>query len=56
LRGGSESGRPLDSPLQPRNSPQECAELVDVGPEKLKFAMLNFYRDVDAYDGDPPQP
>jgi DNA excision repair protein ERCC-2 len=35
---------------------EERAELVDVGPEKLKFAMLNFYRDVDAYDGDPPQP
>jgi len=31
-------------------------ELIDVEPEKLKFAMLNFYGDHDAYDGDPPTP
>jgi DNA excision repair protein ERCC-2 len=36
--------------------PEERAEFVDVQPEKLKFAMLNFYSDVDAYDGAPPQP
>ena len=35
---------------------EEEAELLDVRPEKLKFAMLNFYNDVDAYDGDPPTP
>jgi DNA excision repair protein ERCC-2 len=35
---------------------EERAELLDVDPEKLKFAMLNFYRDVDAYGGDPPTP
>jgi len=30
--------------------------MIDIGPEKLKFALLNFFGDVDAYDGDPPQP
>ncbi len=36
--------------------PEERAELLDVDPEKLKFAMLNFYRDHDAYDDGPPEP
>jgi DNA excision repair protein ERCC-2 len=36
--------------------PEERAEMVDVAPEKLKFGLLNFYRDLDAYDGDPPTP
>jgi DNA excision repair protein ERCC-2 len=36
--------------------PEERAEMVDVDPEKLKFGLLNFYQDVDAYDGDPPTP
>jgi DNA excision repair protein ERCC-2 len=36
--------------------PEERAELVDVNPSKLKFAMLNFYADHDAYDGAPPRP
>ncbi|SDX77904.1 ATP-dependent DNA helicase [Halobellus clavatus] len=35
---------------------EESAELVDVAPDKLKFAMLNFYGDLDAYEGEPPQP
>jgi DNA excision repair protein ERCC-2 len=35
---------------------EERDELIDVAPEKLKFAMLNFYADLDAYDGDPPTP
>jgi DNA excision repair protein ERCC-2 len=35
---------------------EERAELVDVAPGKLKFAMLNFYADLDAYDGAPPEP
>ncbi|MFC4359707.1 ATP-dependent DNA helicase [Halobium salinum] len=35
---------------------EERKELIDVKPEKLKFAMLNFYTDHDAYDGPPPQP
>jgi DNA excision repair protein ERCC-2 len=36
--------------------PEEREELLDVDPEKLKFAMLNFYQDHDAYDGSPPSP
>ena len=35
---------------------EERAELIDVVPEKLKYAMLNFYTDHDAYDGVPPTP
>ena len=35
---------------------EEREELVDIAPEKLKFAMLNFYTDHDAYDGEPPEP
>ncbi len=35
---------------------EERAEMIDVDPEKLKFGLLNFYRDMDAYDGDPPAP
>ncbi|WP_136717120.1 ATP-dependent DNA helicase [Halorientalis salina] len=31
-------------------------EMIDIDPEKLKFAMLNFYADMDAWDGDPPTP
>ncbi|WP_226022481.1 ATP-dependent DNA helicase [Halomicrobium salinisoli] len=36
--------------------PEERSEMIDVDPEKLKFAMLNFYQDVDGYDGEPPRP
>ncbi|WP_066412968.1 ATP-dependent DNA helicase [Halorubrum aethiopicum] len=36
--------------------PEEREELLDIDPEKLKFAMLNFYGDHDAYEGSPPQP
>ncbi len=35
---------------------EERAEMIDVEPEKLKFGLLNFYQDVDGYDGDPPTP
>ena len=35
---------------------EERAEMIDVGPGKLRYAMLNFYADVDAWDGDPPEP
>jgi DNA excision repair protein ERCC-2 len=35
---------------------EERAELIDVNPEKLKFAMLNFYREHGAWNGDPPEP
>jgi DNA excision repair protein ERCC-2 len=36
--------------------PEEREELIDLDPTKLKFAMLNFYGDHDAYDGAPPEP
>ncbi|WP_272904625.1 ATP-dependent DNA helicase [Halobacterium rubrum] len=36
--------------------PEERAEMVDVDPEKLRFSLLNFYGDMEAYDGDPPSP
>jgi DNA excision repair protein ERCC-2 len=36
--------------------PEERAELLDVEPGKLQFAMLNFFSDHDAYGGDPPAP
>ena len=35
---------------------EERTELLDVAPEKLKFAILNFYRDHDAYGEEPPTP
>jgi len=35
---------------------EEREELIDIGPEKLKFAMRNFYGDHEAYDGEPPAP
>jgi DNA excision repair protein ERCC-2 len=34
----------------------EREEMVDVDPGKLRFAMLNFFTDMDAYGGDPPAP
>ncbi|WP_208023566.1 ATP-dependent DNA helicase [Halorussus pelagicus] len=36
--------------------PEERAEMLDVQAEKLKFAMLNFYSDKDAWRGEPPTP
>jgi len=37
--------------------PKEVGEeFVDVAPEKLKFAMLNFFQDHGEYGGDPPRP
>jgi DNA excision repair protein ERCC-2 len=35
---------------------EERAEMLDVQPDKLKFGLLNFYSDLDAYDGDSPAP
>ena len=35
---------------------EERAEMIDVDPAKLKFGLLNFYQDMDAYDGRPPRP
>jgi len=43
--------------VNPTFPPEERAEMVDVDPGKLKFATLNFYRDVDAWGPDgPPEP
>jgi DNA excision repair protein ERCC-2 len=39
-----------------RFPPEEREELIDVSPEKVKFGMLNFYGDHDAYGGSPPEP
>jgi DNA excision repair protein ERCC-2 len=36
--------------------PEERSETLDVDPAKLKFGLLNFFSDLDAYDGDPPTP
>jgi DNA excision repair protein ERCC-2 len=36
--------------------PEERGEMIDIGPDKLKFAMLNFYQDTGGYDGPPPAP
>jgi DNA excision repair protein ERCC-2 len=36
--------------------PEEREELVDVDPEKLPFALRNFFDDHAMYDGDPPAP
>jgi DNA excision repair protein ERCC-2 len=37
--------------------PHELREdLLDIDPSKLKFSMLNFYGDHDAYEGEPPAP
>ncbi|MFB6086233.1 MAG: ATP-dependent DNA helicase [Halodesulfurarchaeum sp.] len=36
--------------------PEERRELVDIQPGKLKYAMLNFFRDRTAYGGEPPEP
>jgi len=36
--------------------PEEREEMIDLAPEKLKFAMMNFYQDHDRYDGGPPTP
>jgi DNA excision repair protein ERCC-2 len=34
----------------------EREELVDTAPEKLRFALLNFFGERDAYEGSPPEP
>ncbi len=36
--------------------PEERAELIDVESDRLRFSMLNFYTDHDAYEGGPPSP
>ncbi len=35
---------------------EERKEMIDVDPSKLKFGLLNFYGDMNAYDGEPPRP
>ncbi|APE96554.1 ATP-dependent DNA helicase [Halodesulfurarchaeum formicicum] len=45
-----------DYTVNPDFPPEERAELIDVEPSKLKYAMLNFFRDRDAWDGQPPTP
>jgi len=35
---------------------EERTELVDVAPEKLRFALLNFFGEHDAYEGSRPAP
>ena len=35
---------------------EERVEQIDIDPEKLKFAMLNFYSDMGAWEGSPPRP
>ena len=42
--------------VYPNFPPEERDEHIDIAPEKLKFAMLNFYTDMDAWGGDPPTP
>jgi DNA excision repair protein ERCC-2 len=42
--------------VYPSFPPEERDEHIDIAPEKLKFAMLNFYTDMNAWDGDPPEP
>ena len=35
---------------------EERAEHIDIAGEKLRFALLNFYQDMDAWGDDPPTP
>lgn len=42
--------------VNPTFPPEERTEIVDMDPGKVKFGMLNFFGDLDAYDGDPPKP
>ena len=42
--------------VYPSFPPEERDEHIDIASEKLKFAMLNFYTDMDAWDDTPPAP
>jgi DNA excision repair protein ERCC-2 len=42
--------------VYPSFPPEERSEHIDVAPEKLKFAMLNFYGDMDAWNEEQPSP
>ena len=45
-----------DYSVYPSFPPEERGNHIDIAPEKLKFAMLNFYTDMNAWNGDSPQP
>ncbi|WP_256558665.1 ATP-dependent DNA helicase [Natronomonas marina] len=45
-----------DYSVYPAFPPEERSEHIDVEPDKLKIGMLNFYSDVDAWGGSPPEP
>lgn len=36
--------------------PEEREEMIDIAPERLRYAMVNFYGDLEAYGGNPPDP
>ncbi len=36
--------------------PEERAEIVDVTPDKLRYALFNFFADLEAYGADAPRP
>ena len=42
--------------VYPSFPPEERSEHIDIEPEKLKFALLNFYADMDAWGGESPNP
>ncbi|CCQ37987.1 DNA repair helicase Rad3 [Natronomonas moolapensis 8.8.11] len=42
--------------VYPSFPPEERSEHIDIEPGKLKFALLNFYADMDAWEGSPPEP
>ena len=42
--------------VYPSFPPEERSEHIDIEPKKLKFALLNFYSDMDAWGGAPPEP
>ena len=35
---------------------EERTEFVDIAPEKVKYSMLNFFQQLDAYNGRHPHP
>jgi len=45
-----------DYSVYPSFPPEERSEHIDVDPGKLKIGMLNFYSDLDAWEGSPPRP
>ena len=42
--------------VYPSFPPEERSEHIDIEPGKLKFALLNFYADMDAWGGESPSP